>query len=64
MTHLPYVFARCVSAHWPACSDCLRNINVSPLGPTATRTVWIGPWVMDTPCESRVPPEGAALNGN
>ena len=64
MTYLSNDFARCASAHKPECRDCLRNINNSPLDPAATRTVWIGPRVLDTPCVSRVLPEGAALNGN
>jgi hypothetical protein len=54
MTYLPNDFARCASAHKPECKNCLRNINVSPLDPAATRTVWIGPWVLDEPCESKV----------
>jgi hypothetical protein len=54
MTYLPNDFARCASAHKPECEDCLRNINVSPLDPTAARTVWLGPWVLDTPCKSKI----------
>jgi hypothetical protein len=57
MTYLPNDVARCAGAHKPECEDCLRNIKVSPLHPDAFRSVWIGPWVLDTPCISKLPKE-------
>ncbi len=54
MSYLPNDVARCAGAHKPECEDCLRNIKVSPLHPDAVRSVWIGPWVLETPCVSRM----------
>lgn len=50
-------FARCSSNPLHIeCKTCLRNVNNSPVEPN-TRQVWIGSWVLDTPCISRVPME-------
>lgn len=50
-------FARCNSSHKDECKTCLRNVRISPVHPESLRQVWIGPWVMDEPCPSRVPME-------
>jgi hypothetical protein len=57
MNYLPNDVARCAGAHKPECEDCLRNIKVSPLHPDAFRSVWIGPWVLDEPCISKLTKE-------
>lgn len=50
-------FARCASnALRLECKTCLRNVNNSPVKPES-RQVWMGVWVLDTPCVSRVPME-------
>jgi hypothetical protein len=58
MTHyLAQDFARCASNRIKIeCDSCLRNMHISPVHPQA-RQVWIGPWVLDEPCPSRVPKE-------
>ncbi len=55
MTYIPQDFARCSSNPLKKeCLSCLRNINNSPFNPETTRQVWVGVWVLDTPCVSRV----------
>ena len=55
MTYLPQDFARCSSnVSKKECLSCLRNINISPVNPETIRQVWVGRWVLDTPCVSRV----------
>jgi len=53
-------FARCAGAHRPECATCKRNIDNSPINPEATMQRWVGVWVLDTPCEMRVPVEKQA----
>ncbi len=50
-------FARCAGAHRPECVTCLRNVDNSPVHPEARWQTWTGTWVLDTPCEMRVPVE-------
>lgn len=47
-------FARCASSHREECRTCARNENVNPVRPDAQRQVWLGVWVMEEPCPSRV----------
>lgn len=54
MSYLASDFARCASNPLRSeCSTCMRNVNISPVKPD-TRQVWIGFWILDTPCVSRV----------
>lgn len=57
MNYLPQDFARCMGAHKKECESCKRNAKINPPHPQAQRQTWIGPWVLDTPCESRVEKE-------
>jgi hypothetical protein len=52
MTHyLPQDFARCPSNPiLEQCKQCSRNVNNSPVSPTAMWQSWIGPWVGHGPC--------------
>ena len=34
------------------CKQCLRYLL--PVNPNASRQVWMGPWIMDEPCPSRM----------
>lgn len=53
-------FARCMSGHRKECETCQRNANINPPHSQSQRQVWIGVWVLETPCESRVPVGGQA----
>jgi hypothetical protein len=47
-------FARCASNPLHTeCNTCMRNVKLNPVKPE-TRQVWIGFWVLDTPCASHV----------
>jgi hypothetical protein len=58
--YAPADFARCAGSGRDECKTCTRNIEVSPVHPSASRQVWIGRWELDERCPSRVPLQGAA----
>lgn len=37
------------------CQKCLRYLL--PVNPNSSRQLWMGPWIMDEPCPSRLRPE-------
>ena len=53
--YAPADFARCAGSGREECRTCKRNVDVSPIHPSAMRQVWIGRWEMEQPCPSRVP---------
>jgi hypothetical protein len=46
-----FTTARCMGNGRDECGTCLRKT----LPDHPERQWWIGPWVLDTPCESRIP---------
>lgn len=57
ISYLARDIARCAgNTLHDECNTCLRNVKNSPAHPNGYQ-VWIGFWVLDTPCASRVPME-------
>jgi hypothetical protein len=55
--YMPDNFARCAGAFKDECKTCKRLESNAPFHPTTTRQTWIGPWVLEDACPSRVPME-------